>query len=229
MSTRILCSAFVVFTVAACSHVPQPFVAVPAPADSVAALQKTRQWTTVRIDGPYGAFDMPVPALTISPVAGSSVSLMLDSVALRQVERRLTTRIARVALDEAAALHNDSIASTSTPHQPAPAIQPGLLGAIAFEADSLTLSPDAATRIAAVAQMAVQLDAPLTLISEIDGTGAAPTDAAMMRARRVYLDLIAAQPALAGREVGIIVRAHAVLLGAARRSARVEVFCGPAR
>ncbi|HEX6558545.1 MAG TPA: hypothetical protein VF021_03765 [Longimicrobiales bacterium] len=171
---------------------------------------------------------MRVPVLAIRSVAGSSGALLVDSVALREVERRLLGRIARVARAEAAALH-DTTPPLMPPRTPVPEIQPGLLGEISFANASADLDDAARRRIAAVAHLAVQFDGRLEVVANVEGTGGALLDAALLRARRVYLGLIEGDPALAQREVVLTVRTHTAIPGAPRQPPVVRVFAAGAR
>jgi len=189
---------------------------------------QSREWSRVTVTGSYGTFEIPVPVIAISPAAGSTAALLVDSVALREVERRLTARIARIARAEAAALH-DTTPPLMAPRSPAPEIEPGLLGTIPFETDSATPTPAGMQRIAAVAHLAAAVDGRIELVANMQGTGAPTLDAAMLRARSVYLALLRAEPSLSQREVLLTVQTHAVMPGAPRQAPTVQIFAAGAR
>jgi hypothetical protein len=210
-----------------CAHAPRTvFKASPAAPDSTTTT--SRQWSLVTVSGSYGTFDIPVPVLAITPAAGNHSTLLVDSVALREVERRVTARIARIARAEAAALR-DTTPPMMPPRTPAPAIQPGLLGTVTFEADSAKPSSEGLARIAAVAHLAAQIPGRIELIAHVEGTGGPLLDAAMLRARSVYLALLRAEPSLGQREVVLTVQTHIDVPGAPRQPATVQVFAAGAR
>lgn len=228
MSTFFLRCATFSLLAAGCAHAPPaPIAAAPAAPDS-AADADGREWSRITVTGSYGTFDMRVPLVSIRSAPGTSSVLLVDSVALRHVERRLTARIARVARAEAAALR-DTTPPLMPPRSPAPPIQPGLLGAVTFENESAELTAAARERITAMARLAAQLDGPIEVSAHAEGTGAALLDAALLRARVVYLALLRAVPALAQREVALAVRTHAAVPGAPRQPPAVEVFAAGAR
>lgn len=167
---------------------------------------------------------MQVPALTIAGADGARTTVLVDSVALRQVERRLTARMGGIARAEASALKNDTTVRVVNPRHLAEAIKPGLLGAIPFSSDSLSPTETGRERIASVAHLAKGLPGALEIVAETDGTGAVVFDVALARARLVYFALLESVPGLADREVVLTVRTHAVDPGAPRAAPTVSVF-----
>jgi hypothetical protein len=145
MSTVFLRTALMALLVAACGRSAQP-PRQPIPAASSAATTDTRSWQRITVDGPYGSFEMSVPVISISPAEGAASSIVLDSVALREVEKRLTARIAGIARAQASALL-DSVSTAPRGRNPAPVIRAGLLGEIAFAADSLLPTAEGARRV----------------------------------------------------------------------------------
>lgn len=176
------------------------------------------------VDGAYGPIEMQVPAVKIAAAAGARSLVLIDSVALHQVERRLTARIANIARAEAAALQSNAAPPIMNPRHLVEPIKPGLLGAIPFSADSLTPTAVGLERIVAVARLAEQLSGSLEIVVITQGTGAAVFDVAVSRARRVYSSLLESAPSLRDREVRLIVRTSAVNPGAPRASPVVEVY-----
>lgn len=146
---------------------------------------------------------------------------MVDSVALRQIERQLTARIGSIARAQAA-----SLLETSQPVVPlknvAPKIRRGLLGTIEFAEKSV--DPVAADRAPAVARLAAELEGSIEVVAVASGTGAAVFDLALARARRVYLDLVAAVPGLGQREVVFTIRTIETLPGAPIPVQAVEIL-----
>src|SRR5207244_3192322 len=101
----------------ACSRASLHRVAgLPAPQADTAA---TREWKSIHVNGSYGSFDMLVPVVVVS----SNEPMMIDSVALQEIEKRMTSRIARIARAEAEAVNTAD-----------------LLGTIEFNADSADLT-----------------------------------------------------------------------------------------
>jgi hypothetical protein len=169
---------------------------------------------------------MAVPVISISPASGTTSSIVLDSVALQEVEKRLTARMAAIARAQASALL-DSVATMRPGRNPAPRIRAGLVGEIGFEEDLLLPSADGIARITAVAALLRDLDGRIEISASVNGIGGARFDIANARARRVYLALLEAQPDLAERELLLSVRTHAVLPGAPVPNPVVAVYYTP--
>lgn len=229
MSTLFRQWALVALLVSACGRASgpplNPSPAPPEPADSAEAAQ-AREWARVTIHGPYGSFEMAVPAIRISaPDAGTA--LLIDSVALREVERRLLGRMSRVARAGAASLLRDTAATMMSTKDPAPEIRRGLLGAIPFAGNAIEPTPEGNARLKSVAALAAGLAGEIRIVAVASGTGAVNFDAALARARHVYLDLIAHQPRLAEREALVTVRTIATLPGAPLPTPVVEVYVSP--
>lgn len=212
-----------------CASGPQPVLrAVPAAADSVPA-PEVRSWQTVRVEGSYGDFEMRVPALRVVPASGSSSLLIVDSVAIEQVEKRLMARMAGIARAQAAALNDTTTAISPQARHLAPAIKPGLLGAVDFADGEVEPTLRSRERITAAARLAEKIPGELRLVARTDGTSPAVFDVAIARARRVYHDLVQAAPTLGEREMQLTVRTTAVLPGAPRTQGTVEIHVSPVR
>jgi hypothetical protein len=225
MSTVFLRVAIMTVLVAACGRSAQP-LREPVPAAPSADTTAARSWQRITVDGPYGTFAMAVPVISISPAEGASSSIMLDSVALREVEKRLTARIAGIARAQASALL-DSVSTAPRGRNPAPVIRAGLLGEIVFATDSLLPTAEGARRVVAIAAMLLELPGRVEISTVVSGLGAARFDVANARARRVYLALVEAEPSLAEREVLLTVRTRAMLPGAPVPHPVVEVYYTP--
>jgi hypothetical protein len=169
---------------------------------------------------------MAVPVIAISPAAGTTSSIVVDSAALHEVEKRLTARIAGIARAQASAVF-DSISSAPAGRNPAPLIRTGLLGEIAFEEDFLLPTAEGVKRITAVAALLRDLPGRIDVRASVHGTGAARFDIANARARRVYLALLEAEPRLAEREVELTARTIAALPGAPVPHPVVAVYYTP--
>lgn len=198
----------------------------PTPSGQKAADPSEREWKRITVGGPYGEFEMAVPVITISPANDAPGSIVVDSTALHEVEKRLTARMAGIARAQAGALF-DSVSAAPRSRNPAPLIRAGLLGEIPFEADSLRPTSEGTTRVQAVAGMLRELAGRIEVSATVAGTGAARFDVANARARRVYLALLEAQPGLAEREVQLTVRTYAVLPGAPVPLPVVGVYYSP--
>ena len=199
----------------ACAHSSQHMNVTPAPADS----SETRSWKMITVSGPYGKFEMPVPVLQIA------TNFVIDSTALREVQKQLTARISSIAREEAAALVGDSVRGIV--HHPTQTIKPDLLGAVEFDNDSVGLNSSALTRLQGMARIAQGVPGAIELVSTEDGTGPAVFDVAVARARRVYLALTETNSRLLGRAVQMTVRTNPVLPGAPRAVPTVEVYIRP--
>lgn len=161
-----------------------------------------------------------MPALRIS----AAEPLHIDSVALRDVERRLLARIARVARAQVASLVVDTGATMMSTRNPAPEIRAGLLGVIPFDEGEVEAAADGQPRLRAVAALAKELPGSLRIVAKVNGTGMATVDVGLVRARRVYLELLALTPVLAEREAAISVKSTSVLPGAPLPRPVVEIY-----
>ena len=85
----------------------------------------------------------------------------------------------------------------------APDIRHGLLGTITFGEDG-SLEPSSRERIAAIAAMLKQIEAPLEIRSTSE-LGARHVDVAIARARRVYVELTSIDGSLADRDISITI------------------------
>lgn len=228
MSTLFRQWALVALLVSACGRASgPPLNPSPAPSDRAdAADAQAREWSRVTIHGPYGSFEMAVPAIRIS-APDARTTLLVDSVSLREVERRLLGRMSRVARAGAASLLRDTAATMMSTRDPAPEIRRGLLGAIPFAGHLLHPTAEGSTRLKSVATLAAGLAGEIRIVAVASGTGAVNFDAALARARHVYLGMIAQQPRLAEREVLVTVRTVATLPGAPLPAPVVEVYVSP--
>ena len=159
-----------------------------------------------------------VPVIRLTTTDSANGSLALDSAALQLIERRVMSRLASVLRAEvriAAGRPTDGIAPSSNR---APDIRHGLLGAITFNDDG-SLSQASRDRIAAIAGLLDDIDAPLEIRAHAQ-LGTNQLDVAIARARRVYAELIATNRALADRAINITVSGAALQPA----EARVEVF-----
>ncbi|HUP88432.1 MAG TPA: hypothetical protein VM100_03745 [Longimicrobiales bacterium] len=191
---------------------------VPAPA-AEADSADSRSWKSIRVSGSYGSFDMLVPTLTLS----STDAVMIDSVAMQEVEKRLTARVGRIARSEAESLFSSQKSSRLADAD----IKTNLLGTIEFDEDSVVLNSVANARVNAVGKIAAQLNGTLEVLTTAQGTGAAQFDVALARARRVYLTLVAGNPALGERPVHLTIKTRTIPLGAPRVTPTVEVYIRP--
>ena len=123
--------------------------------------------------------------------------------------------VLRAEVRIAAGRPTDGIAPSSNR---APDIRHGLLGAITFNDDG-SLSQASRDRIAAIAGLLDDIDAPLEIRAHAQ-LGTNQLDVAIARARRVYAELIATNRALADRAINITVSGAALQPA----EARVEVF-----
>lgn len=196
---------------------------MPAPAESAGAVNDagTRSWQTVRVSDGYGSFEMRLPVLRLTRAPGSP-ALVIDSVALQQLEKRVNSRIARVARAEAAALRADTVTNVVTHHN-APVIQPGLLGTLEFN-DSAAPSQAAIERVAAMARIARALPGDLEVSASVGSSGPLMLDAALSRARQVYLGLVAAEPSLAQRGIRFTLQTTPGIPAPGYPDIRVSVF-----
>lgn len=194
-----------------------PQSAAPAPPDD------TREWKQITVSGAYGTFDVPVPVLTLSTAEDAEGSIVVDSVALLDLEKRLTARVGRIARAQAAALI-DTSASRIIKRNPAPVIKPGLIATIPFDVREVEPTANGATRIVAASALLYDLPGAIRIIALAHGTDGVQFDVALTRARRVYMDLLAADPRLANRAAEVMVRAVPTLPGAPVPDPAVEVY-----
>lgn len=196
---------------------PGPVPVTPAPPDE-------RAWKQITVSGPYGTFDVPVPVISLATAESAQGSILIDSIALVELEKRLTQRIGQIARAQAAALMVDTAHNRFIQRNPAPSIKPGLVATIDFDANSADPTVDSRLRISAASDLLYELPGSIHIVTAAHGTGGLQFDVANTRARRVYLDLLGAEPRLADREVVFTVRTRAVLPGAPVPDPVVEVY-----
>ena len=196
---------------------PPPVPVSPKPLEE-------RTWKQITVEGPYGTFEVAVPVISISTAQNAQGSILVDSVALLELEKRLTSRIAHIARAQAAALMVDTTATRFITRNPAPAIKPGLLASIPFELKDMVPSEEGRLRIGAAAAMLQELPGVIHIESVAHGTGGDHFDVASLRAHRVYLALLAAEPRLRDREFVYTVRTIEVLAGAPVPDPVVELY-----
>lgn len=213
--------AIVLLVAGGCGRASEP----PRPATPTTSGE--REWRQIVVDGPYGTFEMPVPVLFLTTAEGGAGSMFVDSIALREIEKRLTARIARIARAEAAALMPDSGVDRIIKRNPAPPIKERLLGAVPFGARALEPTPEGVARIQAIAALLAKLAGGIEIYATAHGTGPALYDVANLRARHVYLALLTAEPALAEREVRLTIRTRLVLADAPVPDPVIEVYYTP--
>jgi hypothetical protein len=195
-----------------------------APEPVPASAPEEREWKQITVSGPYGTFDVAVPVISISTAQNGVSSIVIDSVALLELEKRLTARIAHIARAQAAALMVDTTEKRFISRNPAPPIKPGLIGMIPFELDDIEPTAEGKRRIAAAAALLNDLPGAIQIVTAAHGTGGTQFGIANARASRVYLDLLTAEPRLARREVLVTIRTEAVLPGAPVPDPVVEVY-----
>ncbi len=139
-----------------------------------------------------------VPVFRVTPI-DSAGATQIDSASLALLEQRVMNRVAGILRAQVQAAAGRNTAGIPPAQGGAPQIQPGLLATIIFESDG-SLSDSSRTRIAAAAKLLEEVDAPLELRAG-SAIGSEQIDVAIARARRVYLDLIALNPALEERDV----------------------------
>ena len=196
----------------------------PPPEPVTPSTPQEREWKQITVTGPYGTFDVAVPVVFISTAQNGGGSILIDSVALVELEKRLTARIAHIARAQAAALMVDTSETRFISRNPVPSIKPGLIGMIPFEMDDIEPTAEGKLRIAAASELLNGLPGAIQIVAAAHGTGGTQFGIANARASRVYLDLLAAQPRLARREVVFTVRTQAVLPGAPVPDPVVEVY-----
>jgi hypothetical protein len=198
--------------------------AAPPPQPAASSAPQEREWKSITVSGPYGTFDVAVPVVSISTAQNGVGSIVIDSVALVELEKRLTSRIAHIARAQAAALMVDTSETRFISRNPAPSIKPGLIGMIPFELNDIEPTAEGKQRIAAASVLLNDLPGMIQITTVAHGTGGTQFGIANARASRVYLDLLAAEPRLARREVVFTVRTEAVLPGAPVPDPVVEVY-----
>jgi hypothetical protein len=196
----------------------------PPPEPAAASAPQEREWKQITVSGPYGTFDVAVPVITISTTQNGAGSIVIDSVALIEVEKRLTSRIAHIARAQAAALMVDTSETRFISRNPAPSIKPGLIGMIPFELSDIEPTAEGKQRIPAAAALLNDLPGTIQIVTTAHGTGGTAFGVANARASRVYLDLLGAEPHLTRREVVFIVRTTEALPGAPVPEPVVEVY-----
>jgi hypothetical protein len=196
----------------------------PPPEPASSSAPQEREWKQITVSGPYGTFDVAVPVVSISTMQNGVGSIVIDSVALAELEKRLTSRIAHIARAQAAALMVDTSETRFISRNPAPSIKPGLIGTIPFEMSDIEPTEEGKGRIAAAAALLNDLPGTIQIVTAAHGTGGTQFGIANARASRVYLDLLAAEPRLARREVLFTVRTYDVLPGAPVPDPVVEVY-----
>lgn len=139
-----------------------------------------------------------VPVFRVTPI-DSSGATPIDSASLALLEQRVMNRVAGILRAQVEAAAGKNSAGIPPAQGGAPLIQPGLLATISFENDG-SLSDSARARITAAAKLLEEMDTPFELRAG-SGLGSDQIDIAIARARRVYLDLIATNPALKDRDV----------------------------
>jgi hypothetical protein len=175
------CAVFAVI-LAGCSRNPEPR---PVQVSSAASAD------TVHIK-------LPVIRVTVDSASGSAP---LDSASLALLERRVMSRVASLLRAEASKAAGGSTAGIPPVKNAAPEIRHGLLGTIEFSEDG-SIAETSRERIAAIAKLLEEIEAPIELRASAE-LGVTNIDVAIARARRVYLELIARNRALANRAVVI--------------------------
>ena len=183
-----------------------------------------RTWKQITVTGSYGEFDVAVPVITLSTADDGQGSIVIDSVALAELEKQLTARVAQIARAQAQSLLEDTSETRFIQRNPAPAIKQGLIAAVEFGVTSLEPTAEGKQRITAAARLLQDLPGTINITTIAAGTGRTFFDVANSRARRVYHDLLIAEPRLAEREVILTVRTQAVLIGAPVPDPVVEVY-----
>jgi hypothetical protein len=184
MCTFFLRSAAFAVLLAGCgSRAAAPSAGTPAPSTD-----------TLRIS-------IPVIRLTTTDSAYGSVPL--DSAELAVLERRIMSRVASMLRSEAEFASGTKTAGIPPVKNVAPEIRHGLLGTITFNQDG-AIAQSSRDRIAAIAELLDEIDAPLEIRST-STLGTPQIDIAMARARRVYIELVKHNKSLGEREVAITV------------------------
>jgi len=205
---------FLTLMLSACGHSPRLEQAMPAPPDSAQA----RTWKTITVNGSLGSMTMPVPVVTVG------TDVIVDTVALNEMEKRLTGRVASIAREQAEALvaERSNVKAAESTSQ-----ETNLLGTITFGADSIQPGSEAITRIKAIGGLAEKLPGSVELRATAEGTGAAVFDVAIARARRVYFSLLESNPALAQRPMRLTVSTISMEIGAPRAQPSVAIYILP--
>lgn len=145
-----------------------------------------------------------VPVVRLTPADPASGSAPIDSATLAMLERRIMSRIVSVLRAENDFASGKKSAGIPPVKDAAPGIRHGLLGTIAF-ADDGSIDETSRARLQAVATMLEEIESPIELRVSVDLNNSANVDVAMARIRRVYVDLIAENRALAGRDVALTI------------------------
>jgi hypothetical protein len=145
---------------------------------------------------------VPVIRLTTESANGSTP---LDSASLELIERRVMSRLASMLRAEVRLAAGQQTAGIVPVKNGAPAIRHGLLGTITFNPDG-SLAQSSRDRIAAIAELLNNIDAPLEIRARAD-LGTNQLDVALARARRVYAELMGTNASLNGRAIRISVSA----------------------
>lgn len=145
---------------------------------------------------------------------------VVDSASLELIEKRVMARLSSLMHAHAKYASGERTAGITPTKNPAPAIQSGLLGSIAFNDDG-SIDQTSRERIVAVAKLLRELHGNLE-IRAITGGGVANVDIAIARARRVYFELLAEDERLIERDVAITVSSTNTI--AALPRSVVEIF-----
>lgn len=130
--------------------------------------------------------------------------MALDSATLALLERRVMSRVASMLRAGATHASGSESAGIAPVKNTAPEIRHGLLGTITFSEDG-SMDASSRDRIAAIAKMLEQIEAPLEIRARSE-LGPHHIDIAIARARRVYVELITLDKSLAERDVMLTVR-----------------------
>ena len=144
-----------------------------------------------------------VPVIRLTTTDSANGSAPLDSATLQLLERRVMSRVASLLRAETRVASQPESDGVLPVKNAAPQIRHGLLGTITFNEDG-SIEPASRERIAAIAQMLKQIDAPLEIRSTSE-LGMRNVDVAIARARRVYIELTGLDKALADRDVSITI------------------------
>ncbi len=150
--------------------------------------------------------NVPAIRLTVDSASGSAP---LDSASLALLERRVMSRLSSLLRAEARMAAGATTAGIPPVKNAAPEIRHGLLGTISFGDDG-SLDETSRERIAAIAKMLDEIDAPLELRSTSE-PGTSNIDVAIARARRVFIELIEQNRSLGDRDVVFSIRGQTSL------------------
>ena len=162
-----------------------------------------------------------VPVIRFTPAGSADGAATLDSLSLELLERRVMSRLTSAVRAQSEYDSGESSAGSGlTPAKnAAPKIRHGLLGVISFTDDG-AMDVTSRDRIKAVHSLLKKLDGPLE-IRALSNPGVANVEAAIARARLVYLELVGMDEQLGERDVAIIVNARNTT---APVEATVEIF-----